>query len=99
MHALLTVHYHKNPPVSHFNPTYANLLRSKITQHDKFTNAGNLRKTFSSEKCIEKKQYICYQRQKTLRISIACVQTRHTIRVTKHMQVNKFLTVQEEPLL
>ena len=32
---------------------YANLLSSKITQHDKFTKAGNFTEIFSSETFIE----------------------------------------------
>ena len=51
-----------------FQPTHANLLSSKITQHDKFTKAGNLTKTFSSENVLETN--ICYKRQKTLPISL-----------------------------
>ena len=36
-----------------FQPTYANLLSSKITQHDKYAKAGNLTKTFSNQKRIK----------------------------------------------
>ena len=43
------------------------------------------------------KQHICCKRQKALPISIACAQTRHTIGVTKHMQLNKCLTVHIKP--
>ena len=74
---------------------YANLLSSKITQHDKFTQAGNFTEIFSSETFIETNNIFAIKRQETLPISVACVQTKHTI--TKHMQLNKFLTVHIKP--
>ena len=76
-----------------FQPTNANLLSSQITQHNKFTKAENLTKTFSSENVIETNNIFASKGKKTLPISIACMKTRHTIRVTKHRQLNKFLTV------
>ena len=51
-YALLTVHYHKNPPRNTFQHMYANLLSSKITQHE-FTKGGNFTEIFSSETFIE----------------------------------------------
>ena len=44
----------KSPHIT-FQPMYANLLRLNITctQHDKFTKAGNLTKTFSSKTFLE----------------------------------------------
>ena len=63
----------------------------------KFTKAENLTKTFSSEKVIETNNIFAIRGKKTLPISIPCVQTKHTIHVTKHMQLNKFLTIHIEP--
>ena len=49
----LFMRYHKNSPRITFQHMYANLLSSKITQHDKFTKAGNFTEIFSSETFIE----------------------------------------------
>ena len=82
-----------------FQPRYANLLSSKITQHDiKIHKAGNISaKSFSSEKLIETNNIFTIRGKKNLAISIACVQTRHRIGVTKHMQLTEFLTVHIKP--
>ena len=45
--------YHKNSPRITFQHMHANLLSSKITQHDKFTKAGHFTEIFSSETFIE----------------------------------------------
>ena len=45
--------YHKNSPRITFQHMYANLLSSKITEHDKFTKAGNFTEIFSIETFIE----------------------------------------------
>ena len=57
-YALLTVHYHKNPPRITFQHTYANLLSSKITQHDKITKGGNFTEIFSSENLLKQTTYL-----------------------------------------
>ena len=53
-----------------FQPTYANFLSLKITQYDKFTKAGNLTKTFSSEKFIETNNVFAIRGKKTLPTSL-----------------------------
>ena len=54
----------------------------------------NLTKVFFSVKFIETNNIFAIRGKETLPISIAWVQTRNTTRVTNHMQLNKFLTVQ-----
>ena len=76
-HATYSVLPQKSSRIT-FQPTYANLLSSKITQHDKFTKAGNLKKNFSSEKCIETNNVFAI-RGKNPSYFLACVKTRHPI--------------------
>ena len=45
--------YQKNFPRITFQHMYANLLSSKITQHDKFTKAGNFTEIVSTETFLE----------------------------------------------
>ena len=71
--------YHKNFSPITFQHMYANLLSSKITQHDKFTQAGNFTEIFSSETVIDTNNIFAIKRQETLPISVACMQTKHTI--------------------
>ena len=86
--------YHKNSPRFTFQHMYANLLSSKITQHDKFTKAGNFTEIFYSETFIETSNIFAIRGKKPFLFQLrAC--KRNTI--TKHMQLNKFLTVHIKP--
>ena len=44
-----------------FQPTYANLLSSKMTQHVKFTEAGNLTKIFRAKNLLKQTTYLLLQ--------------------------------------
>ena len=73
----------KNPPVSH-----ANLLSSKITRHDKISQ-----KTFPAKNLWKQTTYLLLEAKNPSYFQLRACKQGHTIRVTKHIQLNKFLTV------
>ena len=81
-----------------FQPMYANLLTRKLHNMINSRRLEISQKPFPGKNLLKQTIYLLLEAKTTVPISIACVQTRHTIRVTKHMQLNKFLTDQEEPL-
>ena len=78
-----------------FQHTYANLLCSKITPHDKISqNMEISQKSFPAKQLLKQTTYLLLEAKNPSYRYFNCV---HTIGVTKHMQLNKFLTVDIKP--
>ena len=82
-------HLYKKSSRITFQPTYANLLSSNITQHDEFTKENRTKKPFPAKNVLKQTTYKFAIRGKNPSYFIVCVKTRNPI-------ISKLITIRNK---